>query len=90
MSHKQHVNFQGSTLIFLFCFLSTHECITSEETFDVDTKNLTNVFRKLQSHLHPDKFSLKSEVSLCMHIKSPRLPLVFSQAMETQQPFSIS
>ena len=63
MSHKQHVNFQGSTLIFLFCFLSTHECITSEETFDVDTKNLTNVFRKLQSHMHPDKFSLKSEVS---------------------------
>ncbi|KAL8622812.1 hypothetical protein ACOMHN_026933 [Nucella lapillus] len=32
-----------------------------EESFDVDVKKLSQVYKDLQKHLHPDKFSQKSE-----------------------------
>ncbi|KAL1512826.1 hypothetical protein ABEB36_002348 [Hypothenemus hampei] len=32
-----------------------------EEEFNIDSKQLHNIYRKLQSYLHPDKFSNKSD-----------------------------
>lgn len=32
-----------------------------DEKFDIDTKELQNKYRKMQSHLHPDKFTNKSD-----------------------------
>ncbi|XP_028400285.1 iron-sulfur cluster co-chaperone protein HscB-like [Dendronephthya gigantea] len=37
------------------------DLISCKPSFDLDTQYLTEQFRSLQSHLHPDKFSLKSE-----------------------------
>lgn len=63
------VNAHGTTQFFCpSCYVvqepqdRTHfEIMQCEQTFDMDTKQLTNVYRSLQSQLHPDKFSLKSE-----------------------------
>ncbi|CAB3981054.1 iron-sulfur cluster co-chaperone, mitochondrial [Paramuricea clavata] len=38
------------------------DIMNCKRTFDLDTKQLTQQFRSLQSQLHPDKFSLKSEM----------------------------
>lgn len=38
------------------------------EQYEIDTEQLTLEFRKLQNLIHPDKFSNKTEVSLCYEI----------------------
>ena len=43
--------------------LNHFKVLGTDETFEMDTEMLTKTFRELQKHLHPDKYSIKSEVN---------------------------
>lgn len=44
--------------------LNHFEIFKETPNFDIDTRNLTVKFRRLQTLLHPDKFASRSEVSM--------------------------
>lgn len=45
--------------------LDFFELMGFPESFDIDTKALAQRYRDLQTLLHPDKYSLKTEVRIC-------------------------
>ena len=57
--------------------ISLFDVLNEEESFDIDQTALTTKFRKLQSILHPDKFTTKSKVSASFIINTqyPARPL---------------
>ena len=47
------------------------EVLGIETSFDVDSRQLTQKFRQLQSYLHPDKFTQKTAVRIAINTFAP-------------------